>query len=161
VVLPAGELAAGDLDLALRRFASWTAGIEPVAELDHPYLSTDEIAYGPPDPRPAWKAQLEALELLAERRHGASFAGLDAASREVLLREQLPKDLPQALPHPSAASHVAVALLSWFYSSDEANDLCYRARIGRHQCRGLPSATERPAPLSGSLFADSAAGDAE
>ena len=152
VVLPTGELAEGDLDVALRRFAQWAEALEPVAELDHPYLSTDEIAYGPPDPRPAWSAQLEALELLASRRHSVGYPALELPERERLLREQLPKDLPQALPHPTAAPHVAIALLAWFYASDEASDLCYRARIGRHQCRGLPSAVERPAPLRGSLF---------
>lgn len=152
VVLPTGELVEGDLDLAVRRFEQWAEALEPVAELDHPYLSTDEIAYGPPDPRPAWSAQLEALELLASRRHGVGYAELELPERERLLREQLPKELPQALPHPTAAPHVAIALLAWFYASDEANDLCYRARIGRYQCRGLPSAVQRPAPLRGSLF---------
>jgi hypothetical protein len=150
VVLPTGELDERDIGRALQGFARWVEGIEPVAELDHPYLSTDEIAYGPPDPRPAWRAQVEALELLARRRHETGFASLGRAERERLLREQLPKDLPRSLPHPAAALHVAVALLSWFYASDEANDLCYRARIGRHECRGLPSARERPAPLEGS-----------
>jgi hypothetical protein len=157
VVLPAGELAAGDLEIALQRFARWAEALEPVAELDHPYLSTDEIAYGPPDPRPAWQAQLEALELLASKRHGTSYTVLERAERERLLRDQLTQDLPQALPHPTSAPHVAIALLAWFYSSDEANDLCYRARIGRHQCRGLPSSVERPAPLRGSLFEEASA----
>ena len=49
----------------------------PVAELDHYYLWTDEIGYGPADPAPLWTSQLEALELEAEKRHGASFAELD------------------------------------------------------------------------------------
>jgi hypothetical protein len=156
VVLPASELGERDLDRVLRRFARWVDGIEPVAELDHPYLSTDEIAYGPPDPRPAWRAQLDALELLARRRHGAGFASLGREEQERLLRDQLPRELPRSMPHPTAAPHVAIGLLAWFYASDEANDLCYRARIGRHQCRGLPSAVERPAPLEGSPFDDAA-----
>jgi hypothetical protein len=159
VVLPFGELGEGDLDRVLRRFSRWVAGIEPVAELDHPYLSTDEIAYGPPDPRPAWRAQLEALELLSQRRHRGDLSSLGREERERLLREQLPGDLPRALPHPTVAPHVAIALLAWFYASDEANDLCYRARIGRYQCRGRPSAPQRPAPLEGSPFADAAGAD--
>jgi hypothetical protein len=154
VMLPARELGTTDLDRILRRFRHWVRGIEPVAELDHPYLSTDEIAYGPPDPRPAWGAQLEALELLARRRHDAAFSTLDRDQRERLVREQLPNDLPPAMPHPTAAPHVAIALLAWFCASDEANDLCYRARIGRHECRGLPSAGDQPARLEASPFAD-------
>ena len=80
VVLPAGELVEGDLDLALRRFARWADALEPVAELDHPYLSTDEIAYGPPDPRPAWSAQLSVAAALGEpmRRALDDMAGSDS-----------------------------------------------------------------------------------
>lgn len=152
VVLPTSELTERDLERVLGRFARWVDGIEPVAELDHPYLSTDEIAYGPPDPRPAWRAQLDALELLAQRRLAAAYAALGRVERERLLREQLPRELPRAMPHPTAAPHVAIALLAWFYASDQANDLCYRARIGRHECRGLPSAAARPARLEGSPF---------
>ena len=149
VVLPA-EIGAGARSGAIERFVHWYEAFEPVAELDHPYLSSDEIRYGPPDPRPLWQAQLEALELEARKRHGRGFVELRPAQRERLLRRQLPRRLPQSLMHPSEAPHVALALCAWFFSSPEANDLCYGAQIGRHECRGLPGVEKPPAPLASS-----------
>lgn len=148
VVLPRAELGEEGVASATRGFARWAAGFEPVAELDHPYLWSDEIRYGPPDPRPGWTAQLEALEREARRRHRRAFAALAPGERSAILRRQLPAEIPERMPHPSEAPHVALALAAWFFSSARANDLCYRAAIGRHECRGLPEVANEPAPLA-------------
>lgn len=147
VVLPSAELGPEASREAVSRFESWSEGFEPVAELDHPYLWSDEILYGPADPRPQWAAQLEALDLEANRRHSKDFALLERGQQEEVLLRRLPDELPEPLPHPSEAAHVAIALAAWYFGSASANDLCYRAAIGRHECRGLPTVGERPRSL--------------
>ena len=69
IVLPKRALGDEGVSSVLDGFATWLSGFEAVAELDHPYLWTDEIAYGPPDPAPLWRSQLEALELEAALLH--------------------------------------------------------------------------------------------
>ncbi|HLE69933.1 MAG TPA: hypothetical protein VJH87_09650, partial [Vicinamibacteria bacterium] len=130
-------------------FRKWLDELEPVAELDHAYISTDEILYGPPDPEPLWTAQLEALELEAEKRHEASFAAVPREEQETLLRRQLPPNPGAALPDPARAPHVALGLLAYFYQTSEANDLCYERAIEKTTCRGVESgAVEPPARRS-------------
>lgn len=143
-----GRETAADL---VSKFSRWSDGFEPVAELDHPYLSSDEVRYGPPDPRPLWRAQLEALERESRQRYGVGFVECEGADRDLLLRRHLRRHSNEgasaALPDPEHAGHVALALMSWYFKSSAANDLCYGAAIGRHDCRGLPSAVDRPSTL--------------
>ncbi|HXV60808.1 MAG TPA: gluconate 2-dehydrogenase subunit 3 family protein [Vicinamibacteria bacterium] len=143
LALPSEEL--GELGTArvLDGFRKWLEGFEPVAELDHPYLS-EEILYGPPDPAPLWSSQLEALELEAERRHGSSFKELSREDQTAILERHLPQDLEASFPEIARAPHVACGLLAYFYASSEANDLCYRAAIERHTCRGLDASPAAP-----------------
>jgi hypothetical protein len=154
LALPAAALGPRRLEEAVARFERWRDGFQPVAELDHPYLSTDEIQYGPPDPRPGWDAQLDALELEARRRWERGYAEAAAGEREEMLRTHLERHLPRAsgatpLPEPARAPHVAIALMAWFAATPAANDLCFGRAIRRHTCRGLPSAVDEPAPLEG------------
>ena len=79
VVLPS-ELGDEGREAAVRAFEGWLAELEPVAELNHGY-GTAEIAYGPPDPAPAWMAQLAALDLEAQKRHDVAFASLPSEAR--------------------------------------------------------------------------------
>jgi hypothetical protein len=37
--------------------------------------------------------------------------------------------------------------MAFYFRSSDANDLCYRAQIGRDQCRGLAGSDRPPAPL--------------
>lgn len=145
-VLPASTLGASGVARVVADFEKWLQGFEPVAERDHGYL-TSEIEYGPPDPAPRWRSQLEALELECQKRHGKSFAELQAKERQVLLRKQIRRDPLDRLPDAAEARHVAVGLLAHFYTTPEANDLCYQAEIAQYSCRGLQSAPGKPAPL--------------
>jgi hypothetical protein len=52
------------------------------------------------------------------------------------------------MPDPLAANHVVVALVAFYFGSAEANDLCYRAAIGRNQCRPLVNSPREPLPLA-------------
>jgi hypothetical protein len=127
-------------------FLKWLDELEPVAELDHAYIWTDDILYGPPDPAPLWNAQLEALELESQKRHGAAFEELAADQQQAVLAHQLPKDVPARLPDPASAPHVALGLLAYFYQTSEANDLCYQKSIEQYTCRGLDSVSIEPPP---------------
>ncbi len=149
IVLPAASLGEEGVRRVVEGFRKWLDELEPVAELDHAYIFTDEILYGPPDPEPLWTAQLEALELEAEKRHEASFALIPREEQEALLRRQLPENPGAGLPFPSRAPHVALGLLAYFYQTSEANDLCYEKAIERTTCRGVESgAVEPPARRS-------------
>jgi hypothetical protein len=149
IVLPAGSLGEEGVRRVVEGFRKWLEELEPVAELDHAYIFTDEILYGPPDPEPLWTAQLEALELEAGKRHGASFDAIPREQQEALLRRQFPPTTGPGLSDPARAPHVALGLLAYFYQSSEANDLCYERAIERTTCRGVESgAVEPPARRS-------------
>jgi hypothetical protein len=145
LVLPLSGLGDTGLRRVLDGFSKWLSELEPVAELDHAYIWTDEILYGPPDPAPLWASQLEALGLEAEKGHGASFEDLSPDNQRAILERQLPSELPPRLPEPARAPHVAIGLLAYFYNTAEANDLCYRAKIEKLSCRGIESGTTEPA----------------
>ncbi len=129
-------------------FEAWLAGYAPVSEQVHGY-GTQEIRYGPPAPGPRWSAQLEALDSEARARHGRPFASLAPAERRALLETALAQAEGGLADRPAAltADHVAVGLLSFFYGSPEAADLCYGRRIGAGTCRPLEASGERPERL--------------
>jgi hypothetical protein len=53
------------------------------------------------------------------------------------------KEMPRL---PDGKSLIA-DLVSFYFRSADANDLCYRAAIGRETCRGLAGSGKEPAPL--------------
>ena len=144
VTLPTAALGDEGTAEAVRGFLGWVERFEPAAELDHPYLS-DDLRYGPPHPGPRWTAQLEAMDLESKRRSGSSFAELASEERRELVERALRGETSTNLPgSPAQADHVALGLLSWFYGTPQANDLCYTAQVGRHLCRGIQSVPEEP-----------------
>jgi hypothetical protein len=144
VVLPTGALGSAGTETAVSAFLAWVEGFEPAAELDHGYL-TGELRYGPPHPGPRWAAQLEAMELESLRRSGIALAERPEGELREIVEEAMRGDAAAGLPsNPAGADHVAVGLLAWFYGTSEANDLCYRAEVGRHLCRGTASLPEPP-----------------
>lgn len=147
-VLPS-EIGASGVEEALRDFVRWLDGFEPVAELPHPYLSTHEVAYGPPDPAPRWASQLAALDLLAQKSRGAGFADLPLETRREMVAEDLERHGAESpLPAPARAPHVAAGFLARFFSRPAAADLAYGVRIDAAGCRDLESGAERPVPLT-------------
>lgn len=143
-VLP-DELRSDGRERAVRAFERWSEALEPVAELSHPYL-VPEIRYSGPDPRPGWAAQLEGLEKECGSRHGVSLADLDVSDRRELLASPL-EDAGPGLGAPQNADHVALALMTHFFGSAVATDLCYGRAIRRELCRSIEGAEEEPAPL--------------
>ena len=101
-------------------------------------------------PAPGWRAQLQALDLLARRIRKRGFAQLDLAGRRVVLEAALRGGANGTLPaSPLRADHVAVALLAHWAATSEAQDLAYGARIGAGQCRSLADTSRRPLPIAG------------
>lgn len=150
VVLPVADLGSDGADRVVTDFEAWIDGFEPVAEMPHGYLNRGlaNIRYGPPHPGPRWAAQIEALELEADKRHQSTFAELSIEDRRALIQGQLGRDELGRLPSPGQARHVAVGLMAFFYAGSEATDLCYRASIGRFKCRGLGTLGREPRPLA-------------
>ncbi|MFM8781923.1 MAG: gluconate 2-dehydrogenase subunit 3 family protein [Gemmatimonadota bacterium] len=147
-VLPESLGAAGRAG-AVAAFAAWLAAYAPVAEEMHGY-GYAELTYTPPDPAPGWRAQLQALDLLARRTRRRGFAQLDLAGRRSVLDAALRGAGNGAIPSsPLQADHVAVALLAHWAATSDAQDLAYGARIGAGQCRSLAETARRPLPLAG------------
>ena len=147
-VLP-GEIGVAGIDEALRDFRRWLDGFEPVAEMPHPYLSSDEVRFGPPDPAPNWASQLAGLDLLAQKRHGGGFVALALAERRELVAAEVSRAAPAdgGLPAPSRASHVALGLMARFYARPAAADRAYGARINARACRDLAGGAMMPTQL--------------
>ena len=147
-VLPAA-LGVDKRRAAVDAFIAWSDGYDPVAEEMHGYGYAD-VRYLPPDPVPAWRAQLDGLDLLARRSRHKAFINLDvSAQREILavaLRRERGGD---RLPAPLGASHIAVALLSHWASSPGAWDLALGVQVGTGTCRTLDGAARKPLPVVG------------
>lgn len=147
-VLPV-SLGASGRGRAVAAFATWLAAYVPVAEQMHGYGDA-ELTYTRPDPGPGWRAQLDGLDRLARRLRRRGFVQLDLVGRiavlDVALRDARGGPLPSS---PLQADHIAVALLSHWAATSEAQDLAYGARIGAGQCRALADTPRRPLPLAG------------
>jgi hypothetical protein len=123
-------------------FERWLAGYREGAELVHGY-GTGEIRTTGPSPALRWSAQLQLLEK-------QSFTSLTPERRRQRVLEALSGIRLGSLLQFDRAPHIALGLLGFFYSSPEATDLCYQARIGPNTCRPLDQSPKRPVPLGGS-----------
>jgi hypothetical protein len=131
VVLPS-ELGAGQLEKTVGAFERWVRDYRPGAEMDHGYGFT-RLRAKPPSPASTYLRQLQELRL----------AG-DADSRRSVVEASLGQAKVIALPQTPDGRHVATDLMAFCFRSSEANDLCYRAHIGRDECRGLAGSDREP-----------------
>ena len=143
VVLPT-ELGSTGTVRVVAAFQRWIAGYREHAELVHGY-GTSRIRYTGPTPATRWAAQLDALDADARAsKPRRVFADLPVAEREKLLRTALAGERVDRMPAVGDANHVAIALLSFFYDSPEATNLCYQAQIDPQTCRPLSRSTQEP-----------------
>ncbi|MES2521390.1 MAG: twin-arginine translocation signal domain-containing protein [Gemmatimonadota bacterium] len=148
VVLPAALGADGKRG-ATDAFVAWVDGYDPVAEEMHGYGYAD-VRYLPPDPAPAWRAQLDGLELLSQRTTGRAFATLDVPARASVVEAALRRERGgDRLPAPLGASHIAVAMLSHWASSPGAWDLALGVQVAPSTCRPLADVVRKPLPVAG------------
>jgi len=134
VVLPA-ELGRAGTDRVVELFERHVREYRPGADLDHGYGLT-RVRVKPPSPAPAYLRQLAAM------KHPVSAQTIGEALNAAAVK---------ALPRFAEGNHVAASLMAFYFHSSDANDLCYRAAIGRDQCRGLDGSGQPPAPLKGAL----------
>ena len=144
VVLP-DEIGAPGRDAAVKSFLGWIRDYRGDAETDHGYGFTRLRRTGP-SPATRYADQLNALDDEARKR-GRSFVDLPLADRQSVLEAALTAAKIDRLPARPDGGHIATDLMASYFRSIEANDLCYRAKIGRDTCRGLSGSAERPAPL--------------
>ena len=140
------ELGSAGVSRVVDGFQRWLAEYRPGAELVHGY-GTSTIRHTPADPGSRWRSQLTALDAEARTRHRRSFAELSLAERRALIRGVLAEHQSATLPSVAESRHVGLALLSFYYASPAATDLCYRAAIRRTGCRPLADAPQPPARL--------------
>jgi hypothetical protein len=131
VVLPS-ELGAQNLEKTVAAFERWVQQYRPGAEMDHGYGFT-RLRSKAPSPAPAYLSQLRALRLPG-----------DAAAKRAAVEAALEEAKITALPRTPDGRHVAADLMAFYFRSSEANDLCYRAHIGRDECRGLAGSEREP-----------------
>jgi hypothetical protein len=139
VVLPA-ELGATGVDQTAEAFVRWVRGYRAGAEMDHGYGATRLRSKGA-SPAPNYLLHLEALR-------EALLSG-DADSKRQAVTAALEQAKITDLPRTPDGRHVAADLMAFYFRSSGANDLCYRAAIGRDLCRGLDGSEQAPAPLKG------------
>jgi hypothetical protein len=144
-VLPS-ELGNDGMATVSRAFTQWIGGYRPGVELVHPYGST-ELRQTGASPIGRWRSQLAALDASAREKHGKAFPALTKDQRRELVTSSLGDERLSRLPDPLQASHVAMALLAWYFATPDAVDLCYNAKIGRNQCRPLVHSAREPLPL--------------
>jgi hypothetical protein len=89
-----------------------------------------------------WSGQLQLLEK-------QSFTRLTLEEQRQRILEALSGIRLGPLLQFDRAPHIALGLLGFFYSSPEATDLCYQARIGPNTCRPLGESPRKPLPLAG------------
>lgn len=131
VVLPS-ELGAAGIERIAASFEQWVRDYRPGAEMDHGYGFT-RLRSKPPSPAAAYIEQLHALDLSG-----------DAASQRAAVEAAIAHANITALPQTPDGRHIAADLMSFYFRSSDGNDLCYRAHIGRDDCRGLPGSEKEP-----------------
>jgi hypothetical protein len=144
-VLP-GELGPEGRREAVAAFVRWIRNYTEGADMDHGYGNT-RIRSTAPSPARNDPAQLTALDEAARGKGAASFAGAPLELRRAILEAAIVAAKVDRLPSRPTGAHIASDLMGHYFNSAAAEDLCYRAAIGRDTCRGLPGSEVRPAPL--------------
>lgn len=139
-VLPS-ELGREGAARVARGFEKWILEYREQAELLHGY-GTSALRFTRASPRAKWALQLAQMR-------AAGFLNQSMDARRDAVRVALKDERLDRMPDVSSAPHVAVGLLSFYYGSSEAADLCYRARIGKETCRPLADSPRQPLPLAG------------
>jgi hypothetical protein len=132
IVLPS-ELGREGIDRIAGQFERWVREYRPGAEMDHGY-GFPRLRIKAPSAASNYVAQLEAFA-----------RPITAKSIEAAFEQAGIKDLPRT----PDGRHIAADLMSFYFQSSDANDLCYRAQIRRDSCRGLDGSQNPPPPLHG------------
>ena len=130
LVLPS-ELGESGTAAAAAKFEQYVRAYRAGADTDHGYGFT-HVVPKPPSPVATYAEQLSSLPAPVKRSDVV----------ELLQRAKV-----KELPRVPDGKNVVADLMSFYFRSSEANDLCYSAYIGRDDCRGLTGSERQPAPL--------------
>jgi hypothetical protein len=130
IVLPS-SLGIKGCDEIAERFIRYVKEYRPGADTDHGYGVT-HVRPKPPSPVQTYLQQLHTFPSPLTR------AAVEQALAEAKIQE---------LPRTPDGKNVIADLMSFYFRSSDANDLCYRAAVGRDKCRGLSGSENPPTPL--------------
>ena len=139
MVLPS-ELGREGADRAAEKFERWVRDYRPGADMEHGYGFT-RVRAKAPSPAAAYLAHLQALR--------EPLADADTAARRKAVETALEHANIKDLPRMPDGRHIITDLMSFYFQSGDANDLCYRAAIQRYNCRGLDGSDNPPPALKG------------
>ena len=142
MVLP-GEIGADGRARVVTSFVRWLRDYRAGADMDHGYGFT-RLRRTPPSPTAKYAAHFAALD---QRAGAQRFEALSVDARRVILEEAIAAAKIDRLPARPDGGHIATDLMSFYFNSPEAEDLAYRAAIGRDACRGLEGSENRPKEL--------------
>jgi hypothetical protein len=132
-------------DEAVDNFLRWIRDYQEGVPLSHGYGEPRLVKTGP-TPAAGYAKQLAALEQAAKAK-GGRFGALPLDERRALLDEAFKAAEVRNLPSRPDGKHVVADLMTHYFRSSAANDLCYNARIGRNTYRAIRVTTVRPQPL--------------
>jgi hypothetical protein len=130
LVLPS-QLGESGSQKIVKDFILYVRGYHAGADTEHGYGVT-RVRPKPPSPTATYLSQLRALPPPVTQ---------DAVVQS--LEQSRVRDLPR-IPD---GKNVIADLMSFYFRSSPANDLCYRASIGRDECAGLAGSEHVPPPL--------------
>jgi hypothetical protein len=141
VVLPR-ELGVDGRRDAVAGFVRWIENYKEGADTDHGYGVT-RIRRTGSSPAAGYRTQIAALQTTAAGR----FPALRVADRQPIVEAALTAARIDRLPGRPNGAHIAADLMAFYFNSPAAADLCYRAAIGRANCRGLAKSDTPPEPI--------------
>jgi hypothetical protein len=130
IVLPSSLGSAGCKKIT-DEFAIYVRDYRAGADTEHGYGFTRVI---PKPPSPA-------------QRYAEQLSALPSPLTQDAVKQALTQAGTKELPRLPDGKNVIADLMAFYFRSSDANDLCYRAAIGRDQCRGLAGSDHAPAPL--------------
>ena len=142
VVLPS-ELGPRGTDAVVDSFLEWLRGYRSGADMGFGY-GILRHRRTPTITAATYVQQLEALANAGASARGAASGDSRRAAIVKSLEDAGIKDFPAS---PNGV-HVVADFMSFYFNGTDANDLCFKAKIGRDRCRTLAGSSQRPAPLT-------------
>jgi hypothetical protein len=148
VALPAAIGVTGR-DKAVADFVAWVRNYKEGADTGHSYGASTLARPTGASPAARYPPQFAALDKAAGDQGAASFVALSLEKRRVVIEAMLSTPQPvMRLPARPTGANLVADFMGLYFNSGDAFDLCYRAEIGRDNCRTLDGSDLPPRPLT-------------
>jgi hypothetical protein len=145
VVLPTSLGRAGR-DRVVAAFVVWVRNYREGADRGHGYGSSNLSAPTGPSPAARYPAQFAALDRAARAEGAVSFSAMPLDRRRAVIEMALETPQPVAnMPARPNGANLVADFMGFYFNGQDAQDLAYRAAIGRYACRGLDGSEREPA----------------